>query len=303
MCLFRNEIKALDVRYENVRDSTCPKLVRTKNSLEDLWKEYEPYADQDFKQKISEDFESRFWEMYLTVSLLRAGCSIQPRKRLDGPDIEINYSGKSIWIEAVAPTSGDPYLPDSVPDFRPSTIPTSFAVPDDAITLRIRSAIEEKYHKWTKWREDEVVADNEPYIIAVNTCKIPISSLEKDIPRIVRSVFPIGNEQFTFNIPSFQTINHGYEFKPGIIKSSGKSVSTSIFLDQQYKYLSAILSSTVNPVTAVEMIQKENMLGDYTIVHNPLALAKIEIVKTIENYMAKPNDNGWAVHRVISIKM
>jgi hypothetical protein len=46
---------------------------------------YEPFADKDFGIKIRENFHSRFWEMYLTCTLIGNsfdGCENDPYKFL-----------------------------------------------------------------------------------------------------------------------------------------------------------------------------------------------------------------------------
>lgn len=61
---------------------------------ESLWEEHEPYADPDFSTKIAEDFQARYWEMFLTASLLRAGCTVIKKVDPEGPDIHIKYGNK-----------------------------------------------------------------------------------------------------------------------------------------------------------------------------------------------------------------
>src|SRR5690349_7640968 len=106
--LFSNIIRIHDPLYKTVRDSLEPIGIKAKRIAESLWEEYEPYADPDFLIKIAEDFQARYWEMFLTVSLLRAGCTVMKKNDPEGPDIHLKYGEKSIWIEAVTPNSGDP---------------------------------------------------------------------------------------------------------------------------------------------------------------------------------------------------
>ena len=217
---FSYDVRGDDPLYETIRDSLQSIGIKAKGMAELLWKEYEPYADPDFRVQIAQDFQARFWEMYLTTSLLRAGCIVVKKVDPKGPDIHILYGNKSVWVEAVTPGSGDPTLPDSVPPFRPTPTPTVGDVPDEQLKLRILSAISDKNRKWQVYTEKGLIGLNDPYIIAVNTCKIPLGFVDRDPPRIVRCVFDIGHSYIRFNRDSGKAIESGVHRSGGIVKKS-----------------------------------------------------------------------------------
>jgi hypothetical protein len=104
---------ASDPGYVSVRDGTDPRLRTAKAHCEYLWVYFERHADKEFRTELRRTFDARYWEMQLTMSLILSGCEVTcPRP---GPDVGIIYLGQRIWFEAVAPDSGDPKKPDSVP--------------------------------------------------------------------------------------------------------------------------------------------------------------------------------------------
>lgn len=52
--------------------------------LEELWTQYQPYADDNFASALSTDVHARFWEMYLAVVLLRQGKQLLRRSERAG---------------------------------------------------------------------------------------------------------------------------------------------------------------------------------------------------------------------------
>jgi hypothetical protein len=58
--------------YRNLRDMVTPEARAGKEFAERLWTQYHPYADAHFLTEIRRDFHARFWEMYLTCTLLQS---------------------------------------------------------------------------------------------------------------------------------------------------------------------------------------------------------------------------------------
>ena len=140
--LFVDDTQALDTTYNTIiNGSDYPYIAGLKVFMEKLWLDYHHYADKDFRQKLREDFHSRFWEMYLTCTLLYKSFPVKRKKTNRGPDILIEDSSRRIWIEAIAPTGGIDSNPDKVPNMKYGV---AQEVPDKEITLRYCSAISEK---------------------------------------------------------------------------------------------------------------------------------------------------------------
>ncbi|MGF1933684.1 MAG: hypothetical protein RM347_004710 [Nostoc sp. ChiQUE02] len=256
---------AEDDEYNVIRDK--PRFSQDKAFIEEMWLQYKPYADRHFLLESRKNFKQRIWEMYLTCSLIAKGFSITSDDK--GPDIRILKEGVVIWIEAVAPKAGEGN--DAVTELQDRT---TRRVPDDQIKLRYRSAIGEKYNKkYQKYILNQIVKPNDCYIIAINGSAIPSAKRETEIPRIIRSVLPFGNETLIIDVEKHELLDRSYEYQDQVSKVSGSSVSTDIFLNNQYDGISAVLYSCVG----VDSLNSPQELGDdFVLLHNPLAKNKLE---------------------------
>jgi hypothetical protein len=72
--LFKDGINAKDPAYNNLRDSKKDWMIEARTFCNQLWKNYQPYADRHFLIEIQRDFHSRFWEMYLACSFMEMGA-------------------------------------------------------------------------------------------------------------------------------------------------------------------------------------------------------------------------------------
>lgn len=261
--LFDKNVTAIDPVYTNVRDGNGPYEIAARQLAEDLWSKYQPYADTHFLIEIRKSFHARFWEMYLTCTFMDNDHAISSADI--GPDIRINHGRKIIWIEAVTPTSGDPSKPDSVPCLR---MGVAQEVPDKQIILRYRSAIHKKYfNNYFKYLEDEIVSNDDCYVIALNGCRIPSSRTDFEPPRIIRSVLPFGWQVVTVDTKSHKIVKTGYQYRAYLRKASGEKVDTDIFTKSEYQHISAIMFSNVDVANPTRF-----MGDDFIIVRNPLAL-------------------------------
>jgi hypothetical protein len=255
--LFDYTVTAKDPRYNAIRDNQNPEEEQTRLFIEDLWHKYEPYADRNFKQQIQVDFDSRFWEMYLACTLL--DNSIPISKVNPGPDILVQHATGRIWIEAVAPTSGDEDNPDRIPAMRSRV---AAIVPEDQIVLRYRGAIEEKYRKYQRYREMGIIAPTDAYVIALNGCKIP-GPIIRPYPLILEAVLPIERVW----AESISGWCEDFHIRKEIGRSSGATVRTDVFVNPEYGNLSAVLYSHGNAGNC-----PPKMGGDFIFIHNPLAV-------------------------------
>jgi len=265
--LFDKNITAKDPVYTNIRDGHFPEQIVERQIAENLWAKYHPYADRHFLVEIRKDFDARFWEMYLACTLLDNGYKISSADR--GPDIKVNHSEKTVWIEAIAPTAGDPSSPDSVPDnrMRPGHV-VAREVPDRQIIFRYCAAIKEKYCvKYFKYVKDGIVGNDDCYVIAVNGCRVSWSRVDYEPPRIVRSVLPFGWPEVTIDTTSHKIVKRGYQYRTYLRKESGSQVDTNIFVKPEYKHISAVIFSNVDVANPTRFMGE-----DFIIVRNPLAL-------------------------------
>lgn len=265
--LFIDDINHYNKLYRIIRDEF--RCAHCKSYMEKLWETYHSYADKDFPKQLAQDFHARFWEMYLTCTLVHNSFNVVPKQtRAKGPDIKIDHPSITIWVEAVTPTSGDPSKPDSVPNLQ---MGVAQQVPDEQIILRYRSAIHDKYFdKYFRYLADSIIRIEDCYVIALNGCKIPWCGSDYEPPRIVRSVLPFGQQVVTVDTSSHTVVNRGYQYRAYLRKVSGERVDTDIFVKREHSHISAVLFSKVDVANLTSA-----MGDDFIIAHNPLASRKL----------------------------
>lgn len=286
--LFNENFDNPSKTYCQVRDSKDISEVRARALSEKLWITFKPYADPNFLEQLTKDFDARFWEMDLAVNLLKNGFLLDARSGSFGPDVCVKSSPK-IWIEAIAVKSG--IGPDKVPEraFGKNESQESY---DQQTLLRYTSAIKTKFvDKLEPYFSSGLIADDEPYVVAINGSQLPGVRQDSEVPRIVRSVFPLGDEVLKFN-KSDNTLHSSFEFSPNATKASGEEISTSIFLNKAYSKVSALIFSYA------DCCNRPKGENDWIVIHNPLAANPIEFgsLPCAEEYWVTSVDNEYTLH-------
>lgn len=260
---FQNSARC-DPGYKNVRDE--PSLLECKNYVESLWHAYAPHADPHFRSDAVTHFQERFWEMYLGATFLAHGFSID-RGGNTGPEFFLSSTPRKVWIEAIAPGPGDG--PDAVPPPQYGA-PIAQRVPVNEIILRLRQAIEEKKKKHADYVARNVISADEIYIIAINSKRIRTIVPEPELPIIVKSVYPFGNLAVALDKKTLEVVETRHEYRDAIEKRSGSKVSTSVFFDNEYAGISAVIYSSV------DCCNKPQKFGtDFVLVHSAAATNKL----------------------------
>ena len=271
--LFRDDIEPCDEPYRVIRDD--PDEADAKVFVERLWGFFSPYADHNFRGKIATSFSQHFWEMYLAFGLAMQGANLQPissggqsrRDRL-GPDLQLLGLPHPVWVEAIVPFRGGG--PDQVPEMRLGTVQD---IPSEALILRYRHAIEEKFRKLLFYLKKGVVKDSDPYVIAINSRSLPFGIYEPPTPRILQALFPLGDLFVTFDPVAKRVVESGHQHRAQIEKKKGNPVSTTVFLDPIYEGISAVLFC---PSNVWNRPPNDAEVGlDFMFIHNPLAKNKI----------------------------
>jgi hypothetical protein len=257
-----------DPRYAILRSDDLPIIASARSFVESMWQECGAFLDPDLPTRAARGFLPVFWELYVAYTLHSRGIELVPRARRSparqGPDL-LASSGR-IWIEATLPTSGKGV--DAVPD--PPGEGFAWRIPDDQMKLRLRNAIEEKHNRFKEYEARGWVHPADPAVIAIGGAGLTLRHGELTIPRIVRSVLPIGHEQVHLSTESFEVTGHSFEYRATVAKVSGEPIRTDVFLDPAYSRISAILYS------GADEINRPPMPGaDFTIVRNPLASAPL----------------------------
>lgn len=243
MSLFDASPENACLAYSNIRASANAKTEAARKHCECLWKDFEPLADDHFLNEFPLHLHERWFEMYLTVTLMRAGFTIQSTNH--GPDILLISNGRRIWIEAVCATAGEEGKPDTVPQPVYSEIgedPVVTNQPTDQIVLRVRNALHAKEKKFIEYRTKGIVAQNDLTLIAINIHAIPYAWMDlNDFMR--RTLYGLGNLTITIDQRTLQVTDQKYEERSSISKTTGNSVSVQPFVDRSMAHISGVLGS------------------------------------------------------------
>jgi hypothetical protein len=252
--LFESTDPQADPLYTTLRTSTEPKAVKVRQHCERMWAIYHRYADPNFVTEFMLHFHERWFEMYVTVTLLRQRALVQ-KTQPPGPDILVAHDGRRIWIEAVCATGGAPGLPDSIPApqfVQGKTIvePAGYEV-WDRIALRIRNSIETTRRAYEKYLQLGIVAPDDLLVIAVNVYGIPGATLDTQ-KYILRAAFGVGNLQVVIDRASREIVSTHTQELISIAKHNGAAVGTQPFVDGSMPTVSAVLASDFCAMAAAD---------------------------------------------------
>ena len=261
---FRPAVLAVDPVYAAVRDGEADFAREARGVVESLWRAAAQYVDADIQQKAAVSFHPHFWELYLAACLLRDGMRLVPRSRRGlrdrGPDLQMEQP--PVWIEAIAPTQGTG--PDAVTDGIPGMVRD---VPDDGIKLRILSAIQEKFEKFEHYVRNGTISSSDPCVVAVNTGMVQKMWGDREVPRIVRSLFPFGHEVIEISRRDGRVVGRRHEHTPAVIKQNGAAVPTTGFETPGWARISMVIHSPVDVFNGTSAEGRE-----FVTVHNPHAV-------------------------------
>jgi len=264
--LIRDRVETTDSTYIALRDR--PELGERRELVERMWSSYWAYADEAFCTDLPRDCFSRFWEMDLSCALLDLGHSLCERSGT-GPDVCIEEGASRIWLEAVAPRAGSG--PNGAPDLVADLIAREFT--DDAYggvpgfgsqILRYRGAIKEKLAKYEQYLRSELIQPSEPYVIALNGFQVPGSIIDDDdVPTILKAVYPLGPPKWRFDFAKGEVTDLGPSYRGAVKTAAGSDVPTTIFLDQHYAGVSAVLYARCDVYN-----RPARPGGEFIVVHN-----------------------------------
>jgi hypothetical protein len=265
--------------------------------IEDMWMEFQQFADPNFPAEFKAHFSQRAWELYLGITLhKRWGLCTGSKSKHEyaGPDFKTihktNRGSQTIWIEATAAEKGDP--PNGVPEM---VINDVADLPEDRILLRLTSRLYDKYLKYCKDVKQGRVGTSDPYIIAINRSQL--EHLDPQIPLILKCLFRLGwqilsREQKRSDLKTTESlwitrdhITKGADesgiYLPfeGPLSSKLKSepvnsvnsrpISLGFFDDLEHSGISAIIYAETDIINSP--ILSEEMGNNFTIVLNPHA--------------------------------
>jgi hypothetical protein len=217
---------------------------------DDLWRDYEPFADPKFLRVFPLETHARWYEMYLTVTLLRNGLPVQrPPKPGTGPDVLLDMAGRRVWIEATCATGGRDGEPDSVPPLvyaAPDATCTAGAVPHDLIAMRITGALDAKQRAFSNYIATGLVRAHDLMVVAINVHDVPHGYFDME-PMMLRALYGIGAEVLHIDRDTRQIVAREHSVIESVPKrGTGNPVSMRTFVDGSVPHVSAVLGSREN---------------------------------------------------------
>lgn len=252
----------------------CPMYLRTRDSpdephvsgrafLEQLWQDCGRFLDPDSRRRAMHGLPSVFWELYLAHALkscvVRLVVQRRSKQRQRGPDLLAQRP--EVWIEAVVPTPGTG--PDAL-----STTKKSGAtdVPIESFVMRLRAVIDTKAKLIAGYIRGGVINEHDAAVVAVSGMLLDTQFLEQQVPRIARALYGVSDLVIHLDRNTRKSLGCRLARRDEVIKQSGASVRTDIFLDPAYAHISAVLYSPA------DWINRPSTPGtDLILLHNPLA--------------------------------
>ena len=225
--------------YARLRDWTDPASEGRRAFFDALWAEYARFAPKRFLESLQIEFHQRWWEMYLTVALLRLGFAVEPSAADAGPDVTLEVDGARLFIEAVAPTAGT--KADRVPE------PVHHGVvdfPELECRLRLTQALTDKAGDFRKNLRDGVVPSDACRIIALSASDLNQfgSMLDGTHPALLSVLAGAGPLELTIG----GTAPPRSSRREFLTRDSSSIVPAALFDDPEFSIVSGVLYSSVD---------------------------------------------------------
>ena len=259
--LFAADDPQADLSYVNVRNPTHDGAARARANCDDLWRDFEPLANAHFLAEFPRRFHQRWFEMYLAVALLRSGLPVQCIDDA-APDILIPGERGNVWIEAIAPTGGDPMNPDRVVHHEPARegeIPVAFGVPIPQVILRVRAALFDKAKKIATYRARGVIGPNDQALIAINVRDIPHGFFDAE-RFALGAVYGQGDPYVVIDRRTLKAVEQGIAQRPTIARHSGEQINMEPFLHPGHEHVSGALISGTDAANCSTPLGRDFML-------------------------------------------
>jgi len=252
-----------DALYARIRDDKRGESCRQR--LEQMWLEYRSYAPKGFRKKLQYEFHQRWWEMYLTLGLIRLDFSVSTFSQDNHPDILLDFNNTKVWVEAVVPKPGT--KSDAVPEQVANGVQD---LPMRECLLRLTQAITAKREAVNSYIQRGIVSEKDAFVVAISACALNQfgSLLEWPQPVMLRVLAGAGDLAIPldWNRSTYSTRQET------ILRDSGSPVATVLFEEEGYRIISGVLYSNVDPVNAPLSPEKS-----FSLFLNPRAYVEVPI--------------------------
>ena len=222
-----------------------PRVARVREQCEELWRDFSDLADSNFIDRFPHELHRRWFEMYLGASLRRAGLNVTAPK--PGPDFRVIVEGRPIYIEAIAPTAGDPLHPDAVREpvyLDAKGKPLAAQVPHDQITFRLATAFRQKADAFDRYRRDRIVGDNDACMIAINLRAIYHAFADPE-EFWFRALYGVGNRFVMIDRAGGATMA-GRDHRPLLQRTGGAYEDVAPLLRPEHADICGVLGSSAD---------------------------------------------------------
>ena len=267
--LFETTVPAseLDPVYIFVRDDEYDRGHR--RYLEDLWAEYEPYADRNFLDQFQRrgHFHAKAWEMRLTVVLKRLGLPVCARVGAAGPDIRVEGQ-PPLWIEAITPSSTE-----ELRMIHDLAIHGAVPVPETSILLKYTQALRAKWNQRNEHLAAGIVSPLDSHVVAISGSDLPepsVPGMYGEPPSVAHVLYGIGPFTWQIEVGTGRIVDAGWSHRPKVRKVTGATVESDFFLSGKHAGISAVLYSPHGIQNRPQVFGREDG-WDFEIFHNEFA--------------------------------
>ena len=266
------------------RDEFDPPCEMARAQCEDLWTDFRCLADSNFKREFAINTHQRWFEMYLTVSLIRAGHQVECPK--PGPDVLLQVNDQRIWVEAVCATSGKQGLPESV---RPPAFGQLTQEPVEQYVLRIRIALDEKQRKYRTYIQDGIVSGDDVTCVAIDV--YDVYGIDPYVDKHMKnSLYGVGDQPVELPRRTGGIVDSGHGHVASIRKSSGADVPVEPFIDNSLKHVSAVLASHMDAFNRPSRLGDDFVLYPNLTAKNPWPQSVLNVGK---EWSFEESDDEW----------
>jgi type I restriction enzyme S subunit len=277
--------------YANLRGAGDEHCRAGREHCEELWRDFEPLADPNFAVEFALHVQERWFEMYLTVALMRLGLDITCPK--PGPDILLRLDGRRVWIEAVCATAGEAGRRDSVPQPRYTRIDEPAIVRDvpwDEMTLRVRSALAAKGARFQDYLRNGHLAPDDALVVAINVHSIPGAWVDMG-DLMMRALYGRGDLVLTIDRDTGVVVGSRHQRLSSIPKkSTGAEVGIQPFIDGSIPHIAAVIGSRADACNRPIRLGDDLLLLPNLTARMPISAGSLQIG---EEWVFVQDKDGW----------
>ena len=246
---------------------------KAEKHVEELYQLSRHCLDSNFAVEIMHQFRPRYAEMYFASAIIERFLEKVSHEGNAGPDFYLNKLDG--WAEVVTPNDGAKENPSSIPGFKDKIVSER---PSDQIILRLAQAFTDKSKKLKSYIDRGLISSNQPGIICISGGAFSENLViykVGDFPEIVKTLLPIGNRQFRFNLTSNDIEDIGFQYRDSISKKARKKeldIDVGFFLQKEHEHISAVIFSSARPDYPIE---RPKWGSDFHTIHNPLAVCPL----------------------------